>query len=325
MKRLSCLILLFVSITCIAWSQINNNKLGLGFSASVGLLSGAAEEIVYMSDATDDKLSQLLWYFEPLFYAGVDLEYHYPVYQNIALFAEAAFKYMFPAAAGIMEDRDWTVYSNPHWLTHFSESENKTESSFIIGGSIGASFTYLGKIQLRTFISYSYMSWAWTAKGGSMLYSMVQLDNENFLGLNTYLPASIHAAVYRQKWNIISLGASFYGELNPYFGITVSFKLSPLVWLSATDEHLLRKMVIQSDVLGGFQIEPGLALSFRPDASTYWTLLCSYKNISGARGDGVYTGDGVYEELKVPTITASNMIGSGYSAFSLGFRVTVFF
>jgi outer membrane protease len=288
-------------------TDINGHNFSLG--TSIGLLAGVGEEIVYRYDNSNDKLSQVLWHFEPLLYAGVDLHYNWQIpASRWSLFTDTVFKFGFPGETGVMEDSDWVDVRYADWLTHYSVSGNKTESAILIDANVGASFTIFEKYLLKTFITYSYIHFSWTASGGSFLYPSSDGDHG-------YLTVSRDVGTYKQVWNILSPGISFYGAFNRYFNIEISLKLSPFIWLSAKDEHLDRNLVITDEIFGGFFIEPGLCFSFEPNNFFTLSLSFLYRNISGTRGDGDYKYQGQ------PTITAEDLRGAGYSSFDVGIMI----
>jgi outer membrane protease len=272
---------------------------------SVGLLHGQAEEIVFRDGNSDDKLSQLLWNFKPLVYAGVDIRYNW---QNPAnkwgIFADALFKFGFPGETGVMEDRDWLVDRYTDFLTHYSVHDNKTESAILIDINAGVSFKIF-KFLLKPFLAYNYMNFSWTASGGSFLYP--SSDGDHYYSLTDR-----DVGTYEQAWNIISIGVSFHGAFNRYFDTDISLKLSPFIWCTVKDNHILRSLIITGNLAGGFFVEPSLLFSFTPNNFFKLSLSAAYRYISGSRGDLEYREQG--KTLDVPT----NIGGVGYSALDIG-------
>jgi outer membrane protease len=304
MKKLLLLLGLWVMIGFSISAQSNAYKLSLG--TSIGLLMGRSEEIVYRNGSTKDKMSQLLWYFKPMVYAGLDLHYNSQVPQRKwNIFADGIFKFGFPGETGQMEDRDWGSEQYVNALTHYSVHDNKTERAILIDTNIGVSFTIFKTYLIKAFVSYGFMNFSWVGSRGSILYP----DDHR------YITSSGAVISYEQTWNIISPGVSFYGAFNRYFDIEVSFKLSPFIWLSATDHHFARSLVYVDDCNGGFYFEPNLLFSFKANNFITLGLSFSYKNISGTRGDDEYA----YQGQKY---IAKNMAGGGYSAFDIGLKAT---
>ncbi|MFP3089931.1 omptin family outer membrane protease [Treponema sp. TIM-1] len=285
----------------------NDHNLFLG--ASLGLLSGKSDEIVYRNASTKNKLSQLLWDIKPLVYAGIDINYHWQKPENTwSIFANTSFKFGFPGKTGVLEDRDWMASEYPQFLTHYSMHDNKTENAVFIDASAGASFQIFGQFLLKPSISYNVMHFYWEANGGSLLYP-------DSYGGHGYL-RPIDVITYKQTWHIISPGVAFYGEFNRYFNAEIAFKISPLIWCIGEDDHILRDLTITTDNLAiGLFIEPSLLFSFIPNIpKDFFTLSLSvlYRNISYVRGDGIY------KELGKPARTVKNIMGAGYSAFDVG-------
>lgn len=285
----------------------NKNGHSISLGASFGLLNGESEEIVYRSAGSKDKLSQLLWNFRPLVYAGAELHYNWRLSAGKKnIFADALSKFGIPGITGSEEDRDWMY--NANWLSHYSVHDNRTENAIQIDVKAGMAFTIFEQFLLKTYISYDFMYFSWTAKGGSFLYPT---DD----GGHSYLLSSRDTGKYKQVWNLLSPGVSFYGAFNRYFDIELFFDLSPLVWLAARDEHIERNLVIHDALFGGLSVEPGLLFSFKPGGSMTWSLSLDYRRIFGTRGDGVY------KEQGKPAITAGEMAGAGYSAFDAAITV----
>ena len=244
---------------------------------------------------------------KPLVYAGIDDHYNWQKPSNTwGIFADTAFKFGFPGKTGAMEDRDWADVKYADFLTHYSVSDNKTESAMLIDINAGATFTIFKKFLIKPFISYSFMRFSFTASGGSFLYPSSDGDHE-------YLTTSIDVLMYKQTWNIIAIGVSFYGKFNKYFDIDISLKLSPLIWCEAYDNHVMRNLIITESVDGGFFIEPKLLFSYTPIDFFTLSLSVAYRNIRGSRGDSEYKKQG-----KILVDIPKNIGGAGYSAFDIG-------
>jgi outer membrane protease len=282
----------------------NDHNLSLG--ASIGLLHGRAEEIVYRDSRTKNKLSQLLWDLKPLIYAGADINYRWQRPENSwGIFAQATFKFGIPAETGVLEDRDWTEKEYPQFLTYYSVHDNKTKNAVFFDASVGPSFQIFGQFLLKPSISYNFMYFAWDANGGSLLYPHRD-------GGHGYLKP-IDVIRYKQTWHILSPGIAFFGEFNRYFNGEIAFKISPLIWCIGVDNHILRDLTITTDDLDvGLFIEPSLLFSFTPKDFFTLSLSVLYRDIRYVRGDGVY------KELGKPVRTVNNVLGAGYSAFDVG-------
>jgi outer membrane protease len=305
---MALLVFVALGISVSAQTESVKSSHSLSIGASIGLLSGEGEEIVYHYRTSNYKLSQLLWYFDPLVYAGVNLHYNWqPSKSNWGIFADGIFKYGFPDKTGQMEDRDWADASVDA-LTHYSVHDNETTEAYYLDANAGISFKIFEHYLLKTFVSYSFMHLSWTASRGSFLYPSG--DRGHY-----YLIDPMDVGKYTQTWTVLSPGLSFYGAFNQYFDIDISLKLSSLIWLSTKDEHLLRDLVITGEIDGGFFVEPALLFSFKPNNSATLSFSFSYRNISGTRGDSVYKQGGHL------LFAAKNLNGAGYSAFDVGIMV----
>jgi outer membrane protease len=307
MKKI-CFLVLLILVTLglqAEESLINNHGFNLSLGPSFGLLKGQGEEIVYRDEGSDDKLIQLLWNLAPLVYAGIDLNFTWQKPQNKrGLFSNASFKFGCPMETGNIEDRDWTHSHYRDWLTHYSVHDNKTNSAVLINTDFGVSFKIADKFLLKPFLAYDFMSFAWTASGGSFLY---------YYGYD-YQALPIDVGTYKQTWHIISPGISFSGAFNRYFNAEISLKVSPFVWCSTEDNHIMRNLVITENMQWGFFIEPKFVLAFTPKDFFALSLSVSYRNISHVRGNGYYdysngiTGDFTYKDGR----------GAGYNAWDIG-------
>jgi outer membrane protease len=304
------LCLLVFSVVMIFNLSANEHEFSIG--ASLGLLNGQAQEIVYRDSRSDNKLSELLWNFNSLFYAGLDIKYSWLKPENKwGIFANGSFKYGFPGGTDVIEDRDWMIDNYPNWLTHYSVHDNKTESAYLIDFNLGAQFLISNKFLLKTYVSYHSINFSWTANGGSLLYPY-ELDKFNNPIDGHILLESINVGTYEQTWHIISPALSFYGEFNPYFDIEISLEVTPFTWCTAVDEHLMRDLVYTDEVKGGLFIEPSLLFSFKPSAHFVLSFFFAYREISKTRGDTKC------EKAGVLALTVKNQAGAGFTSVDFG-------
>ncbi|MDR2795102.1 MAG: omptin family outer membrane protease [Spirochaetaceae bacterium] len=312
MKKTYLIPALFITLgLSLSAEPLNNKGHSLSFAAVGGLLSGESEEIVYRSTSSSTKLSQLLWDLKPLAYAGVQARYSWFGPKGAwGVFAGVSSKFGIPGETGLMEDRDWVLRDYPDVLTNYSVHDNNTESAVLVDAHIGVSRRVSQKFLLKAFLSYGFMYFSWRAHGGCFLYADIDLNNDGKKdgGFGTFPPIDVIS--YEQGWHILSPAAAFYGEFNRYFDIELTIKLSPFIWFSAEDRHIMRDLTVTDTGKGGFFIEPGLTFSFKPKDAVAISLSVSYRNISGVRGIGVYDSPG-----EAPL---SGAAGSGYSALDAG-------
>lgn len=216
----------------------------------------------------------------------------------------AAVKFGFPADSGVVEDRDWMEPDYADFLTHYSVHDNATNKAFMADVNMGIAFNILNKFQIKPYLGYSFMTFSWTASGGSFLYPGVHGDH-------SFLLTPMDVGTYTQSWNIISTGVSFYGAFNDYFDIEIGFAISPFIWCKTEDHHISRELIIKGTLNGGFYFDPGLVFSFKQKNLLTLSLSVSYRFIADTRGDGEYNYPG-------QVFTAKNMAGAGYRAMNFG-------
>ena len=307
---LLAVLLIFVGFSAIAGDE-NGHIFSMGFS--LGVLSGVSEEIVYRSSSTNNYMSQLVWSLNPLFYFGIDAAYSWrgpadpeTAFEKVfsGFFFDASAKMGIPGDAGVMEDRDWI--RQPTWaVSHYSIHDTKTDKAVLAGLDIGKSFKLYNEFRLSVFFSYNVKYYEFYARGGTFLYP--ELDGGHF-----YDSSEENVVTYRQFWQILSPGISFYGVFNDYFNVEISFKATPLIMASSFDEHLSRTLQIINDPMYyGLFIEPGFVFSFTPVSKFMLSFSLSYTDISGTRGNSRYRypdNENIYR----------NVGGADYSAFDIG-------
>jgi outer membrane protease E len=313
MKKVCFFVALFtICVLARAQNQTNKTEFILSIAPSLGVLNGYAEEIVYYNKSSDAKVSQLLWNINPLIYAGFNINLDWFKPQNKwAWFADVSCKFGFPMKTGVMEDRDWLgtldgISYRTNWLTHYSVHDNLTDNAVLVNADIGIAFKIVEKYLIRAEIAYDFMTFSWTAQGGSFLYPV----NNHF-----YFTTGTDVITYKQTWHIISPGVSFYGRFNRFFDINLFLNLSPLIWCNSVDEHLLRNLTIKDTMDFGFFIKPRLVFSFIPKDFIAVSFSFVYTHISGTRGDGLYMEQGEVNKIH------ENGAGSSYNAFDVGLIV----
>jgi outer membrane protease len=315
MKKL--FVFFFLAVIIFNLSAKDHN---LSIGTSLGELNGQAQEIVYRHSMSEDKLSELLWNFNSLTYLGLDINYSWLKSGNKwGFLAKGSLKYGFPHEIDIMEDRDWDIKNRgyPNWLTNYSVHDNKTEFAFLTDLSLGMQFLIFNKFLFKTYFSYHYMNFSWTASGGSLLYPY-ELDKFGNPVDGHILLKPINVGTYEQIWHIFSPAISFYGEFNRFFDIEFSLELTPFIQCVAKDEHLLRDLVVTDYLERGIFTEPSLLFSYKPSNHFVLSFSFAYREISETRGSATYTGEEVYKEKGKWSYTFPNISGAGYSALDFG-------
>ena len=324
------LFFIFISV-CFSVTAEQADKTSYNFSigTSFGVLLGESEEIVFQDPYIDDYKSQLLWQLKPMMYAGLDFHFGWELKESESkvlariftdFFADVSLKFGIPGNSGLMEDRDWLDY-NFDQLTHYSVHNNYLKNAVLSDISIGKAFSIHNKIRIKPFISYSYMYLSWEASGGSLLYPKYQ--DPPYSGIwqdgHKYLESSDAVISYEQKWHILSPGISLYGEFNDLFNIELFFRISPLVWIIAVDNHILRNTVFTDYIFPNLYFEPSLLFTFRTGSLFSLSLSYAYRNISHGRGDTK-----TEEAGREPTVS-NNYAGAGYSVHSIGITAKFIF
>ena len=280
------------------------------FGAVGGILYGQAEEIVYLNSSSSNYMSQLLWDMKPLVFMGAALEYvRQKPLVNFDFFIDASIKWGIPGLnAGIMEDRDW-LGTNPAWLTHYSTHDNRTTDAMLVEANMGVIFTITENIMLKTALSYRFMSFAWTASGGSVLYPATEDNPSTSHG---YLQPDLDVISYQQEWHIVAPMISLYGQFNRFFNTEIAIKASPAIFFAGEDDHILRSLIFTSSYSNGLFIEPSLIFSWMLSDYFSLSLSAAYRHISGSRGDVRTTKNGI--DLGM----TRNTEGAGYAVFDVG-------
>jgi len=289
------------------------------FGVNFGSLGGQAQEIVYASSKTENYLSELLWNVDSLNCIGLDIRYSWLKPGNKAgVFANGSFKFGVSDGADIMEDKDWLAYkltgrNYPNWLTNYSVHDSKVDSLNMIDFNLGMSIVIFQKFLLKPYFSYHYMHFKWSAYGGSILYPM-EWDNNNhvYVDGHVYLTQPIKVITYEQTWHIVAPGISFYGEFNRYFDIEIAFEVTPFIWCTAVDNHILRDLVVTDVLTGGLFTEPSFLFSYKPTDHFVLSLSFAIREIEKTRGNSRY------KEAEKPAFIEKNISGAGYYAVDIG-------
>ncbi|GMO55181.1 MAG: omptin family outer membrane protease Leo [Termitinemataceae bacterium] len=274
---------------------------------SAGVLIGKSLEYVYKFKEYTNRLSQIDWNFTLVPYGRADIHYDYLKQgKKVGFFIDGTFKYTIPSEFGSMEDRDWTDNTNHSRLTYFSEHDIKTKNMMFADGNLGLQFLLRQKVIFKTYVSYSYMDFSWSAGAGSLLYPT-----------NHYYKNDEELLTYQQTWHILSPAISFYGNFNKYFDIELGVKATPFIMAFDNDHHILTRTKYVNEMLGGLFIEPSLELGFKPAKHLKLSLLFSYRNVT-ARGDTYLYND---SNPDVAISKTEFLGGAGYSMLDIAFGI----
>ena len=150
------------------------------------------------------------------------------------------------------------------------------------------------------------MYYSFEAFGGSYLYPTGYITPSH-----GYWPSTEKLITFRQFWNIFSQGISFSGEVYRIFDFELSFKISPLIWLFAEDNHLMNDDFFFDKPRFGLFLEPGFIFNFRANKLVTVSFSYSYRFITGSRGNSTKNYSDTYY----------NGAGAAYSVHDIGIAV----
>jgi outer membrane protease len=268
----------------------------------VGMFWGKAKEILYKDPDTRTPVSQLLWDFKPLVYAGTDLEFGpRDAFTKNGVSAGVSLKFGFPFVSGIMEDRDWAA-PDEDYLTNYSRHDALSNGIFMVDLSAGFSWPILSRMTIRVYGEFSYHRFSWTSEDGYIQYPS---DSSGYLYDQPWTPDLPKDPVYgtgityTQNWLMFSPGFSFGLKLSRYFFVSSFAAWTPFIYAVCIDDHLLplsisNRYIRGEDYLtGGFSAKAGLSVSFTPREGFEFVLSAGFRNISGPRGDSYNINMGI--------------------------------
>jgi len=243
-----------------------------------GFVSGHTKEYVYpvLGETNGEFLSELTWDMKPVFYFGIQAEFsRVNIMNSPGFFSSFSFKIGIPADSGVMEDRDWLYPANDK-LTRYSCHTNRTNEFFLMDAAVGFSFPVKSLLYLNPFIGGSWMRFVFTGRNGYGIYNDWYPKEQDFSGKKVIR--------YQQDWLLLSIGFSAGTNIFYPFSFAVSFKISPLTYCSATDNHLERDMTFRDFSRWGLYIEPSFKVSFVIKQAEL-SLGTSYRQIGKTKGD----------------------------------------
>ena len=282
---------------------IEARRFGYSLETSLlfGILLGQSEELVYYGAGLT--LSQLLWDLAPLVYSGSAVHGTIIDRKNqFGVFGDLGIKAGIPTKTGRMEDRDW-LDASTSTPTHYSVHDNFTQNALLIDCMVGMQFplaiNQLFTAQIKGFVAFSYMSFAWEARDG---YGEYPWGNPTFSG---------PVITYTQSWQLLSLGVGMDMPLTQHITWALSFRISPHVWCRAIDNHL-NTATYYIDIMScnglaspwGIYFEPQSVVNMNLHPRFTLSFTTSFRGITGAQGETWTTKTG-------SSVTA-NYISHGY-------------
>jgi len=292
MKNITAFAVLVIMIHC-AQFAFTQEEPAASYAVSTwtefGMLFGQAKEIVFPSDTKAELLSLLLWDIKPVFYYGLTLDFSraQPMTQW-GFFANLSLKNGIPVISGNMEDRDWMSKENTA-LTHYSIHDNFTEKLFFFDVSTGFSFPFKRVLLMKTYLTVSYMHFAFSGKFGYGTYARSKGDGkyESIDENPVYYSFADREKIitYTQNWFIIAPGISLGCYFNTRFCAELVFQISPLVFCNDLDQHLTTYTQYRDYMRGGIFIEPGFHFSYIAGKRFELSLEFSWRYIGGTWGE----------------------------------------
>jgi outer membrane protease len=302
-----------------AYAYTRTHAYAISLDPCFGFLYGQSEERVYPGNTKAEFLSQLLWDMKPVFYYGprADFSRTNPE-ENHGFFSNLSLRFTIPGLSGNMEDRDWASVENDA-LTHYSTHDNLTGEVFLFDFSAGYAFPFLRVMILKAYVKVSYMHFSFSGFNGHGMYARSK-------GNDTYYSIDDKPRLYDFSGKIINytqesltaapgVSSGYYFFKN--FFAELSFRISPLIYCTALDEHLTTGTQFRDYVQGGLLIEPGAALSFACNDWISLSLEFSWRYIEGTTGTSFSRsyGAGYY--------TPSGAAGAGLSVLDTGFFLRI--
>ncbi|HAE22027.1 MAG TPA: hypothetical protein DCG47_06865 [Spirochaetaceae bacterium] len=272
----------------------------LSMATGLGLLYGAALELVYKDSLSDSLLSELYWPMQPLAYWSTAL-FLERISHGPRFFARLGLDSGFYSYTGTMTDKDWTTSSSDY--THFSAHDCYTERSLFIDLTLGMKNSLNANLNFSYMASLSAMSFLWTARDGYLVYP----------GLETEVWGT--GISYEQFWFTISFGLGLDWSISERLKLNGTILFTPLVYAVDQDNHYFRLEQFNERLYGAFGVDPSLSLQLSLTDRLGVLLDLSYKGLWGARGDTVHSemGSGALTIIGV----YENGAGAAYNAVDI--------
>jgi len=291
---------------------------GVSFSlgTSIGLVEGTATELaISYPNGRKFKLSELTWDIKDVVMAGV--------YGSVGLGRRFRLNLGVWSALiegnGTMVDRDWdysesdSAFLKPNdgnWTHESRHPDTSLDKGILVDLNLSVLALPAGPFSLRGIVGFKHDTWKWSARGGTYVYSF-----EGFRDITGSFPEGVQVITYEQQYSIpyIGVGASWTRSA---FQLETHLLVSPVVFASDKDEHVLRAVTFEGEFSGGKYI--GLGLNATWAFARHWatTLGVEYQkipeitgdiSIAGSEGSGLFRGGG-----GVAMSATSVILGAGY-------------
>jgi plasminogen activator len=275
----------------------------------IGIISIEANEYVYQSATTDNRLSQLIWQSTaPILTAGLDV--NLPEGWTLSAKAQVAM-----GGDSYMEDYDWiapwaTGTGDDDW-SHRSQHDD-TDLDWYFNGTIllGHDFAISDNVTVNVNGGLKYTDVQWAAYGGTYVYSDGGyrndigdfVDGEPAISYRQQLPAvvaGIDAQMVQGAWTF---------DLSAHGGLTFSG--------ATTDNHWMRDLEITGDVQSAPILSVAGQASYEMSDGMSVFLGGSLEQVFTSRVDAHYDNTGVINDFDYPD-------GQGASLFAATISVGV--
>lgn len=266
----------------LAFAQEAQKAFTLSMRSSAGILYGQAEEYVYYQDfATDYKVSELDWPFEPLAYIGQGLDFG----SKSGIFASLDVKEALPGVVGSMTDSDYLNFDGQR--THFSESDSYAERMIAAELRAGYELPGSGPFRFAAYLGFSYLDFKWSARDGYYQYPTSGSTGSYpaWSASETKTPIYGTSILYEAAYLSAYLGARASYALEKGLSLGAYCSFSPIAFAYTADNHELRQLNFYSTLKSGYLAEPGLSIEYALKPGARLSLSASYKAIWNLKGD----------------------------------------
>lgn len=291
-----------------------------GATAGAGFTVGTADEIVYADSSTQTKLSELLWPIplSPTVWTAVTAQWAPQFLTSLR------FQTVVPLGTGDMTDNDWNTPGNNDLYdsdgdllsTIHSDSTAYLTADWDFRLEATVPFRAPG-VQWRLGVGLDYHHLAWEA------WNTTQTETLASNGATSTVSLTGLSIIFRQDWVLFYLGA---GVSVPWFGADwgLDLRVSPFPWDTQADSHILRQLMFNESVTGGFMVEPELTVTWPVAPAISVTANVQYQGTFFLRGDEVVSVDGAGSgSNSAGFYSYSGTAGAGLQSWTFGLAVNV--
>jgi len=164
-------------------------------------------------------------------------------------------------------------------------------------------------------IDYHHLAWeAWNT---------TQTETRASDGATSTVSLTGLSIIFRQDWVLFYVGA---GVTVPWLGADwgLDLRVSPFPFDAQADSHILRQLMFNEAVSGGFMVEPELTVTWPLAPAVSLTANVQYQGTFLLRGDEVLSLDGTSStSSSAGFYSYSGTAGAGLQTFTAGLSVNV--